>query len=371
MTLSVPPKPDEMEISLFGPGVGECVAVHVGLGEWLIVDSCIDPASRAPVALDYMREIGVNVATAVKQVIVTHWHDDHMRGASRVLDAAVGAKFVCSAALQRDEFKEFVQFSRSLNVKAEESSGVDEFSSILSILRARRAAGARSQSVGPEWARADQLLYRRAGTQQVPDCEIFALSPSSATLSRGLHEIASLLPKIGEPKRAAVSVDPNETALVLCVRFGGALALLGSDLENSTTSGAGWAAVLTTAARPTAPANIFKVPHHGSQNAYHGDVWRNALVASPVAVLTPFAKGRKTLPSQDDLARMKQHTRHLYCTAPPPGRATVSDPMVQRTVREVARDFRSRGARMGHVRVRLSASPSAPTVELFGAALAA
>jgi hypothetical protein len=182
-----------------------------------------------------------------------------------------------------------------------------------------------------------------------------------------------LLPTVGAPKRAAVSLDPNETSLVLCVRFGNALALLGSDLENGATSGAGWAAVLTTAARPTLPVQIFKVPHHGSENAYHPDVWTSALVPSdPIAVLTPFAKGRKMLPSEEDVARMKQHTRRLYCTAPPPGRPTIGDSMVQRTVREVAREFRTRGSRIGHVRVRLSASiSSSPTVELFGAAFAA
>ena len=175
MTLGVAPQPGELEISLFGPGVGECVAVHLGLGEWLIVDSCINPASRAPVALDYMRDLDVHVATAVKQVVVTHWHDDHMRGAARILDAAAGARFVCSAALQRDEFKQFIGASRSLNVKAEESSGVTEFASILEILKARRAAGARAEGVGPEWAQANQLLYRRAATPHVPGCEVFAL----------------------------------------------------------------------------------------------------------------------------------------------------------------------------------------------------
>jgi beta-lactamase superfamily II metal-dependent hydrolase len=370
MTRAKAPGHDELEISLFGPGVGECVVVHLGAGQWMVVDSCLDPESREPAALRYLNELGVDVASAVTHVVVTHWHDDHMRGAARVLAAASHAKFVCSAALQREEFKEFIAASRSLHVKAQESSGVEEFSSILGILKGRRDAGARSESVGPEWARADQLLYRRGSPP--PDCEVYALTPSSATLSRGLHEIAALLPKVGAPKRAAVSLDPNETSLVMSVRVGSAWALLGSDLENGTTSGSGWTAVLTTPACPTAPVHMFKVPHHGSENAYHDRVWTHLLLApDPVAVLTPFAKGRKMLPTEQDVARMKAHTKHLYCTAPHPPRGNVGDPMVQRTVREAARVFRARSTRMGHVRVRLSASAPDPKVECFGAAFAA
>jgi hypothetical protein len=34
-----PPRPDELELSLFGSGIGESLAVHLGNGEWAIVDS--------------------------------------------------------------------------------------------------------------------------------------------------------------------------------------------------------------------------------------------------------------------------------------------------------------------------------------------
>src|SRR5258708_2355547 len=105
MNLSVPPSPDELEVSLFGPGVGECVVVHLGGGAWMVIDSCIYRITRTPVAIDYLRALGVDIATSVKLVVVTHWHDDHMRGASALLAVASGARFVCSAALKSDDFK--------------------------------------------------------------------------------------------------------------------------------------------------------------------------------------------------------------------------------------------------------------------------
>lgn len=45
-----PPDAQEMEITLFGPGYGESVVVHLGDQHWFIVDSCygawcdVDPA---------------------------------------------------------------------------------------------------------------------------------------------------------------------------------------------------------------------------------------------------------------------------------------------------------------------------------------
>ncbi|PXF57856.1 MAG: hypothetical protein C4B58_08625 [Deltaproteobacteria bacterium] len=39
------PSPDELEISLFGPGRGECVVAHLGNNDWLVVDSCLDNTS--------------------------------------------------------------------------------------------------------------------------------------------------------------------------------------------------------------------------------------------------------------------------------------------------------------------------------------
>lgn len=48
---SEPPALNEVEISVFGPGYGEAIAVHTGNGNWLLVDSCIDPGSGLPAAL--------------------------------------------------------------------------------------------------------------------------------------------------------------------------------------------------------------------------------------------------------------------------------------------------------------------------------
>jgi metal-dependent hydrolase (beta-lactamase superfamily II) len=45
------------------------------------VDSCVVPGAQGPVSADYLEKIGVD-ASAVKAVVASHWHDDHVKGMS-------------------------------------------------------------------------------------------------------------------------------------------------------------------------------------------------------------------------------------------------------------------------------------------------
>jgi glyoxylase-like metal-dependent hydrolase (beta-lactamase superfamily II) len=80
---AAPPGESEFEVSVFGPGHGECIVLHVGKGDWVVVDSHRDSETNEPVALRYLQTLGVNSAERVKMVVATHWHDDHMDGAWR------------------------------------------------------------------------------------------------------------------------------------------------------------------------------------------------------------------------------------------------------------------------------------------------
>ena len=93
-----------IEVSLFGPGYGECVVLHLGAGDWAIVDSCIDHRTGQPAALAYLSSLGIDPAVAVKLVAVTHAHDDHIRGIADVLAACESARFVRPVATSRNEF---------------------------------------------------------------------------------------------------------------------------------------------------------------------------------------------------------------------------------------------------------------------------
>ena len=65
------PRPDEIEVSLLGPGYGESVVVHLGDGEWMVVDSCTGRDGE-PAALKYLDRIGVDPGSAVRMIVATH-----------------------------------------------------------------------------------------------------------------------------------------------------------------------------------------------------------------------------------------------------------------------------------------------------------
>ena len=78
-----PPATDQIEVSVFGPGVGEAIVVHIGDGKWVVVDSAIDKYGALPI--QYLEKLGVVLKEDVVYVVATHWHSDHIAGLSDIL----------------------------------------------------------------------------------------------------------------------------------------------------------------------------------------------------------------------------------------------------------------------------------------------
>ena len=72
--------PDQIEVTVIGPGFGESIVIHVGSNQWVVVDSCLDSRTGAPAALTYLNTLGVDPSVGVKLIVASHWHDDHIGG---------------------------------------------------------------------------------------------------------------------------------------------------------------------------------------------------------------------------------------------------------------------------------------------------
>lgn len=360
------PEPDEIEVSLFGPGYGEAVVLHVGAGKWIVVDSCIEPDSRQPAALRYLRDLRLDADNAVKLIVATHWHDDHIRGLAPILHECSSASIAISDALAKDEFLALTALYDKSPVRR--NSGLNEFILVFRTLDERRARGAPFAS--PKWALTDRLLFRddiRLPSQTV-QAEVSSLSPSDASLLQSKVAFAQLWPEAGTVRRVP-SVSPNHTSVALWVEIGHHRILLGADLETTGDPKTGWSSVLNDCSVISDKAGVFKVAHHGAESAHHHGVWSDLLIDRPSAALTPFCLGQTSLPTAQDVARINSLTDRAYMTAPTRPRSyRWRNNVVRDFVKATTRTIEDVHAGWGHVRLRAKITDSSAVWEahLFG-----
>ena len=342
------------EFTLLGPGYGECVIIHYGEDEWIIVDSCINEAGE-PAALHYLKRLGVDVATAVRLIAVTHWHDDHIRGVSQLVQACRRADIACPAAFRRHEFLTLVAAYADGAMMLQ--TGVREMAEMLALLNQR--------GTQVRLALENTLLLRRNGF------ELYALSPSGASTIAAMRHVSAQMPQAMQSKVAVAEPTPNHLSVALLATYADCAILLGGDVLRFNDRNRGWLRIVDLCAESNHPkSDIVKIPHHGSPGADSQEMWNHLLSPRPIAALTPFCRGRVLLPEQTDKARISGQTQAAYITARPhrtrPARRSSA---VEKTVAGVLRNRRLRSPRFGRVTLRSDCRhPVNWTVELFGAA---
>ena len=354
------PNSDEIEVSLFGPGIGECCVIHLGDNEWLIIDSCLDPSTKNPTPLLYLQNLDVDPAHAVKLFVISHWHSDHIKGASKVA-AICERSYICfSEALLRDEFLALVDIYSGLDqpvITDRETCGTKEIASIIKTIRER--CGQKSTDLIYNLLSGDKRIYQKQYSNH--SVEVWALSPSP-------ESVLNCLAEIGDCKRIAAEslvrrVIPvptqNHNAAVLLIKINGeSKILLGSDLEETGNPRTGWSAIVQSQNRPQGKSQIFKIPHHGSANAHSHDVWEKMLYSESIGILTSKVGGR-AIPRNSDIKRLKEYTSNLYCTALPLTKKHKYDPAVEKTIKGVMKNRKPLYGEMGHIQIRFSGNSGA------------
>ena len=134
-----PPDSKHVEVCVFGPNYGECILIHLGADNWIVVDSCT-VGSTQPSALAYLESIKVDPAVGIKAIIATHWHDDHTRGLSKLIAAAPAAHLCIANALTQLEFLRF-KARMQKNTSTVAGTKLNEFSETLLEIRRRLDTG--------------------------------------------------------------------------------------------------------------------------------------------------------------------------------------------------------------------------------------
>lgn len=339
------PQPSEVEVSIFGSHVGECVVVHLSNGKWIIVDSCRHPSNKKPVALVYLENLGVNVACDVELIVISHWHDDHIQGVSDLVRVCHSARVCFPLAMLKDEFLTLLSiYSDDNSLVDRYSSGTREMADTVKIL----ADAPKPKSVVKIGA--DRILIDE------PDCLVRSLSPSDKAYNDAIACFASLIPSVKSDRKTIPSPERNDTSVVLWISCHNQIILLGSDLEETADGATGWKAIVDSPVRPKGKACLFKIPHHGSVTGHSDDVWEHMVAVDAICLLTEHTRGKYSIPTDNDIERIKQKTSKLFCTSLPRHKLVKRDGTVERTLRGMVKDRKILGRDIGQVQVRLPAS---------------
>lgn len=364
---STPPKPDEAEVSVFGPGFGESVVAHIGHGNWLIVDSCVEDDNAPPKPLQYLESIGVNPATAVRCVVASHWHDDHVAGLAQLLKHCDDAVLVCSTALTCKDFLDLAELYSTAPGRI--SPGPREIRNALEV------AGMRSRR------RKLQMLHHAIENRPIwrasdGSAQAIALSPSDEMVRRAHEYVARTyaIAKAGTAISDRLGSDRNDVATAIRLDVGRRSILLGSDLEASKNPLVGWSAVLRIEGATEVKSRIVKVPHHGALSGHQTEMWDELVTPAPFALLTPFRNGGIKLPKMDDRERILARTQNAFITAHPDKcrpRPPKRPPKVEPFINAATIERQLAYGPVGHVRWRAPIADPAHLgqIELFDGAV--
>jgi hypothetical protein len=341
-----PPADDEMEVSLFGPGYGECVLVHLGYNRWMIVDSCVESGSKSPLVLAYLQALGVNIESDVTLIVATHWHDDHVRGISILCELARNAEFVFSASIRTDELLALTNRRRPTS---RFTSGVSELARVVALCRNEDGG---TRSLRPVVA--GTRLYEHGGVAT----EVWALSPSNEDVLNGYRHVSSSISNVINSEGAArvAALEPNDTSVVIAIESRSGSVLLGADLEHQSVRNRGWHAVMDLHAVPKSRSAVFKIPHHGSVNADCPEVWEHRLVDNVQAILAPFGRSHPPLPRPTDVSRIRRLTSEGYRTTAGAKQLARRDRATSKTIREATGYFGPADFAPGQLQLRASES---------------
>lgn len=345
-----PPAPNEIEITLFGPGYGEAIAVHLGEGFWFLVDSCLDPNYKVPASATYLDQIGVG-AEQVHSIVASHWHDDHVRGISILAEKYSTADFVIPAVFNDKTTAAFVAAYNGSS-SAGLARGARE---LYTAVRSR-------ETVSPALHKSiviDKTLNGRR-------VEVTALSPLPAAYAQSIARMAQFTARYDQAINNAPPLPPNLDAVALHIDLGDDAVLLGADLEDHGTLG--WSAVVADKwSGGKRRATVYKVAHHGSVTGNCPQLWTNMLQPNPVACLTPFTNGKCRLPSDADKQRVKGSTQSAYISSGASRKPDMDSRLLKR-VGDICHDLAQVNNSFGAIRLRRTIGAPSWVVQLFGAA---
>ena len=347
-----PPAFDEIEVTLIGgtAGYGESILMHIGNGDWVVIDSCVNVKTGESAPISYLNDLNVDISQHVLYVLCTHWHDDHIKGLSSILEQCT-SKTVFALSCSDDREKWVYEMLNAYNYLGK-STVLNELTSTIAkanekgikVLPVKQDSlvfnvnGVKAHALSPsdevvkkfeEEVASAQMKYHKVLAQVIKLKSMDAHTIQEATIleeetinsfaglieeridkGKVIQEAANLL-MYKDTKR----VEQNDRCVALLVSFNNHHIVLGADLENKTASGVtGWMSVAKCSSMNGISSGLFKIPHHGSETGYCNFFLKSFIKNDATMKLTAWAKGDKLIPELEMLGKYYAHSQQMYIT---------------------------------------------------------
>jgi hypothetical protein len=126
-----------------------------------------------------------------------------------------------------------------------------------------------------------------------------------------LEEVDDLL-KYKDVKK----VELNNRCVAMLLKIKGHNVVLGADLEHDQKKSpeGGWHSVSNCECMENVTANLYKIPHHGSETGYYELFLHKHIKPNAVSKLTSWMIGKDVLPKNGMLKKYYDHSKNLYIT---------------------------------------------------------
>ena len=246
---------------------------------------------------------------------LTHPHYDHVKGVSYLVNNYKIRRFLGFATLTPQEFynqmvKVLITKAKRLHYHAPEKEIASELLEALGSINNKVKNG---QMVHDPVVVTATVLNEVVGQEKLP-LRMTAIAPSGRSVAR-YHEKLSACFDISDPGKILADkveeIEHNEISSAFILEYGAHRIILGGDVESS-----GWSDILQ---RP-APgfdlrADLVKVSHHGSENAYCPGLWEQQLSPQKRAGAVVTAYSAKALPRPRGIAHLRQNCIRVVTTS--------------------------------------------------------